>query len=126
MNTYQIIPKEFTINGKTEPCTIHIEWDYESNLPIVGEDFEFNNLEDNDIYTRRFENGELLHVWISVKAIYGNLEGCESIGGCHLSSKDFEKDIMNIIKENGLLEGALKDLSINVENTFNKLKYLWE
>jgi hypothetical protein len=87
---------------------INIAWGYDdSNIEI-----DFGDDTENKDYIRRFLSGELLSVLILVtyRDDSGNVYGEDILGDCHVSSKDFARDILSMVSDHGMVDNAKADM----------------
>jgi len=101
---------------------VYISWGLDE---FPENDFDFGNEKENKEYLMRFETGELLCVWIQVKAKCEGEEGTDSLGMCHVKANDLESEIMNIVAEHDMKNNACIELRNNILCTAKRMeKYL--
>lgn len=105
---------EFSVNGHAVQGTVTVQWDYEDAYPEAGQDFDFGDAKENEAYAKRFERGELCNVIVSVIVRGEGLEGIDSLGGCHVSNRDFENDLMQLVNDHAMIENATAELSKDI------------
>ena len=92
--------------------TVTIQWDYEDTLPRAGHDFDFGDADDNARYEARFgQRGDLANVVVSVIVRAEGLEGIDTLGGCHVSIRDFDNDLMQLVNDHAMIDNATDTLS---------------
>lgn len=99
------VKKYIRIGTRRLRVTVYTTWTYDQE-PI---DVDFGD-EENAKYEARFESGELVNICIQVQAIWQDAEGLDSLGACHVTSKAFESDVAEAIKEHAMIDAALDDL----------------
>lgn len=100
-----------TVNGHNMKATVYITWDYE----VFSGSVDFGSAEADQEYYQRFYNGELLNVWISVKAYWQGAEGFDSLGGCHVKASELESDILQTVADHSMIEQALDSLKSEIQ-----------
>lgn len=93
--------------------TVTIQWDYEDTLPRAGQDFDFGDADDNARYEARFGR-DLANVVVSVIVRAEGLEGIDTLGGCHVSFRDFDKDLMQLVNDHAMIETATDEVAKNI------------
>lgn len=101
-------------NGQRLPIEIVIQAEPDCE-PIEGS-FDFGNEADNKQYLARFENGELLSVNITVKALFKGLEGHDHLGACHVTSHLLANDVEQHVIDYGMEKNATDDLLNNLKD----------
>lgn len=105
---------EFSVNGHAVQGTVTVQWDHEYTLPQSGQDFDFGDAKANADYEARFERGELCNIVVSVIVRAEGLEGIDTLGGCHVSNRDFENDLMQLVNDHAMIENATAELSKDI------------
>lgn len=95
--------------------TVTVQWEFEDYAPRAGHDFDFGDANDNARYEARFgERGDLANVVVSVIVRAEGLEGIDTLGGCHVSFRDFDKDLMQLVNDHAMIETATDEVAKNI------------
>lgn len=109
------------VNGHKVEGTVTIQWEYD-DFPTIGDDFDFGDQKDNEDYLKRFERGELSNVIVSVIVRAEGLEGIDTLGGCHVSNRDFVKDVIDLVTDHAMIDNASRELTQNIIDTAIRLQ----
>jgi hypothetical protein len=107
------------VNSHIETQVV-ISWDYEQES--VEGAFDYGSKEENQKELARFESGELVAVWIQVKAIAEGETGTDSLGMCFCKAATLETDILNVVAENDMKNYACIDLRNSILCTAKRMK----
>jgi hypothetical protein len=108
---------EMEINGKNINVELIYSFDYEEESP----DFDYGSKEENEKELKRFDDGELLNLWVNVRAYALGQVGQDSLGQCFISAKKFDADFQSTVDENSMKENALDDLKKNIIDGYKTL-----
>lgn len=109
------------VNGHAVDAVVTVQWDYDL-FPEIGDGFEFGDDEANKAYLARFENEELYSVVISVIARAEGIEGIDTLGGCHIVSRQFVNSIMECVIDHDMILNAINDLKLNILDAAQRLQ----
>lgn len=105
-------------NGRelTADLTVYITDD-----PFEDGDVDFGP-EENEAYAEKMRNGELQSVLIEVRASFeGMIHGSDYLGKCHIRSAEFAQDVLDTIKDHGMVDRAVVELRDELEQLDSKL-----
>lgn len=92
--------------------TVTVQWEYEDYAPRAGQDFDFGDAKANKAYEARFgERGDLCNIVVSVIVRAEGLEGIDTLGGCHVSNRDFVKDVIDLVTDHAMIDNASQELT---------------
>lgn len=125
LNGYEGKKLKIKVNGHIVDAIVSIRYEYETEFPRAGHDFDFGDAKDNASYERRFERGELLSLYIQVSVYAEGLEGMDSLGACHVKASDFVKDVRDVVRTNSMIGVAVEDLTKQILDAAQRFpKYL--
>lgn len=101
-------------NGKLLDVVVTVQWSYEDYLP-GEEDIDFGSYKANKTYLRKFEDGILENVCISVIARGCGVEGIATLGSRHIKTLDFENNVWDLVRDESLINEAIDDLKENIK-----------
>jgi hypothetical protein len=110
------------VNGHMVEAVVSVMWDYEDTHPVSGEDFDFGDSQANDDYEARFFRGELSNVMVTVRVMAEGLEGLDHLGACHVTSRDFETDLMQLVNDHDMIGQASDELKTNIIEAASRLQ----
>lgn len=97
---------------------VKISWEYELDAP----DFDYGNEEENQAEMERFDSGELVNAWISVKVYDStrNVVGVASLGQVFLTvDGTIDEQVCDIVNDEGLLEEAEDNLKEKIKEAIS-------
>lgn len=107
METLKTENIKLSVNGIIVPATLKIK--IENEQESVEGDFDFGDAKENAKYLKRFERGELLLLCVFVEVIAEGERGIDSLGMCHIKANNAESDVMDLVKDYGMVENAKQD-----------------
>jgi len=120
METIKRYDKEIEINGHSVLVGVFIAWAWETE-PVEGS-FCFGDEQENAEYLARFKSGELANVCLRVTAYAEGCEGVDHLGMCHISTENFEDEILKAVTDQGMEGEAVAYLTIEILNQAKRLK----
>lgn len=124
---YQIKSEKKMIdyNGHPLEILVTVSWDYDS-LPVAGQDFDFEDAEENRKYERRFESGEFVSAIIQVSAECQRLGVVEAdyLGGVHCNALKLEEDILATLKDHDMESLAIDTLKLAISRNVERYSKL--
>lgn len=110
---------EFTFNGRKLIAIVAVAV-AEDGEPVNGS-FDFGDDEQDRVYLERFRSGELINCTVRVTATYGDFQGTDYLGACHLRSAHAALDAINVATDHGMATVAITDLIAQMQSTLNQL-----
>ncbi len=117
---FQKTEVEIEINGKPHMAQVYVYIQPCDSDPF---DMDFENEDAKQVYADQLNSGTIENVYISVQAQLCAERGDDSLGGCHIGNG---YGVLEVIQEHGMIENAVAELKVNLENKYSELKKLFE